>query len=213
METPNPTPPYSPIFRVWWVSFLVLTLIGLLNFLPEDIENLFDLKGTLVDKGEWWRLITSQFIHLTFNHTLLNITGYFIVAFSFRQEITPLRETITLFICILGVGIGIWKLNPDIYSYVGLSGAIYGMLASYVIIGYRKTPFLSIFFILYLIGKFGYEQLFSTNNGATEEFIGGLVAIDSHLYGAATGLALGIIWYCIDSNKLKTATNQNTEEC
>lgn len=186
----------------------------MLNLLPEEIEDLLDLKGTLVDNGEWWRLVTSQFIHLTFNHTVLNITGYFIVAFSFRHEVKPLRELITLFICIMGVGIGIWKLNPEIYSYVGLSGAIYGMLASYVIIGYRKTPFLSVFFILYLIGKFSYEQFFASSDRTTEAFIGGLVAKDSHLYGAATGLILGVLWYVIDSVKLKpSSADAPKEEC
>lgn len=200
-----PPSPIGPFFGAWWLSFAVIVLILLLNLLPAPWHDMLDLRGDQINQGEWWRILTSQFMHLTFNHTFLNITGFFIVTFSFRKDVPPHREAIALLVCSLGTGMGIWLFSPESQPYVGLSGAIYGLLACYAILGYRQTPFLSLFFILYMAGKFIYEHWFAPADRATEAFIGGLVATDSHLYGAASGLLLGMIlftwdWFCHDRN-------------
>jgi len=91
------------------------------------------------------------------------------------------------------VGVGIFLFNPEINWYVGLSGAIYGILTHYLIVGWHRSPFLSGFFALFLLGKFVYEQLIAGGDTVTADIIGGVVAVDSHLYGALTGLVTGTI--------------------
>lgn len=184
---------FDEFFRQWWFSVLVMVVICLTTQLPDHIIHSLALVHDSVSNGEVWRIVTSQFVHLGFNHTVLNLVGYLIVSASFREDITPREEMIALGISVLGVGCGIYLFNPEIGWYVGLSGAIYGILTHYLIIGWRRSAILSLFFGLFLVGKFIYEQLIAGPDTVTAGLIGGMVAIDSHLYGAITGLVTGII--------------------
>jgi len=178
----------------WSVTICVILLISLLNLLDPSTINQLALRHSDVQQGEWWRIITGQFVHLGGNHTILNITGYFIICFAFRKEMSPVREVITLVLAATGTGLGVYWYNPELSSYVGMSGAIYGLIVSNVITSFRKTPFLSALFILFLISKFTWEQSGGTADSGIENFIGGRVAIDSHLFGALTGLITGVGW-------------------
>lgn len=173
---------------------LVLVIIITTAALGESVTQALSLKRVEIDNGEWWRIITSQFVHLTTNHTLMNATGYIILCFGFRKEVTAVEEMITLFISVIGVGLGLYWFNPEIAWYAGLSGAIYGLLVSNVMIGAKKTPYLSAFFLFFVVTKIIYEQFFAGPDRATEALIGGEVAIDSHLYGAVTGIIPGLFW-------------------
>jgi rhomboid family GlyGly-CTERM serine protease len=139
-------------------------------------------------------------VHISFNHTILNLTGYFIIAYSFRAEIKPSFESIALLISCAGTGLGIHFLSPHMQPYYGLSGAIYGLLSCYALVGFRRTPFLSGLFLAFLAGKIAYEQLVAPPQ-ITEEFIGGIVAVDAHLYGGFTGLLIGAAWFLISTMK------------
>jgi len=183
-------------FRQWWFSLLVMVLISATTLLPHDlIEYHLALQRTAVASGEWWRIFTSQYVHLGFNHTLLNVVGYLIIAAAFREDVTPREECIALLLSNVGVGLGIYFFSPELEWYVGLSGAIYGLLAHNLIIGWRRSPLLSLLFGVYLAGKFVYEQFISGPDTVTAAFIGADVAVDSHLYGAITGLITGIASY------------------
>lgn len=181
-------------FSEWWFSLLVLAVIFLLSAYGEAATQTLSLKRDMINGGEWWRIISSQFVHLSVNHTLLNATGYIILCFGFRKEVSATQEMITLFIAMAGVGFGIYWFNPEIAWYVGLSGAIYGLLVSNAMIGAKKTPYLSAFFLFFVVSKIIYEQFFALPDRTTEAIIGGEVAIDSHLYGALSGILPGLFW-------------------
>jgi len=184
---------FDAFFAQWWFSVGVMALICLTALLPPNSVYDLALVHEKISQGEVWRLVTSQFVHLGFNHTVLNLVGYLIVAASFREDISPREEMITLLLAVIGVGCGIYLFNPEIKWFVGLSGAIYGILTHFLIIGWRRSGILSGFFALYLVGKFVYERFIAEPDNFTASLIGGAVAIDSHLYGAITGLITGII--------------------
>lgn len=184
----------TQFFSAWWFSLLVLVVILTTAAFGESVTQALSLKRSAIDNGEWWRIITSQFVHLSTNHTLMNATGYIILCFGFRKEVTATEEMITLFISTIGVGLGLYWFNPEIAWYVGLSGAIYGLLVSNVMIGAKKTPYLSAFFLFFVVTKIVYEQFFAGADRATETIIGGEIAIDSHLYGAVVGIFPGLFW-------------------
>lgn len=186
---------FNEFFRQWWFSVVVMiTICGTSLLSQQHIEQLA-LSHEAIDQGALWHILTSQLVHLNVNHTLLNLVGYLIVSASFREDITPPEEAITLLTSIIGVGVGIYFFSPEILWYVGLSGAIYGILTHYLIVGWKRSPMLSLFFGVFLLGKFYYEQFVAGPDTVTAQMIGGMVAIDSHLYGAITGLISGIISY------------------
>ncbi len=184
---------FDDFFQQWWFSILVSVVICITATFPQSTINQLALIHDKVASGEVWRILTSQFVHLGVNHTMLNLVGYLIISVSFRAEITPRREATGLLICTLGVGSGIYLFNPEIPWYVGLSGAIWGMLAHYLVVGWQRAPMLSLIFALYMLVKTLYEQLGDYNDSFTGEAIGGIVAVDSHLYGIVTGIAVGLI--------------------
>ena len=131
---------FNEFFRQWWFSVSVMVLICATTFLPQNIIHQLALIHEPISQGEVWRLVTSQFVHLGFNHTILNLVGYLIVSASFREDIVPKEEAISLLICCLGVGLGIYWFNTEINWYVGLSGAIYGLLAHYLLLVGNAPP-------------------------------------------------------------------------
>lgn len=192
-------------FRQWWFSLIVMVLITATSFLPGTTVDNLALVAAEVSAGEWWRIVTSQFVHLGFNHALLNIVGYLIISAAFREDVTPKEEAIALAFSVLGVGLGVYLLSEEIPWYAGLSGAIYGLLTHNLIVGWRRSATLSLLFGVFLIGKFIHEQFISGPDTVTASFIGAQVAIDSHLYGAITGLATGLISFFVFHRHAQTA--------
>lgn len=199
---------FDEFFRQWWFSVAVMLVITLTNLLPANFTQLLALDSARVAEGELWRLVTCNFVHLNTYHYLLNLVGFLILTAAFREDISPREEVIVLGCGCLAVGIGIYGFSPEIRVYYGLSGALYGLMAHYILVGWRKTPFLSAFFGVFLLSKLA-QQLFFVDTDlfaeaqSTADLIGGPVAADSHLYGAVTGLVTGLIslfWFHKDNS-------------
>lgn len=175
-----------------WSTWLIIGLVLFFSLATRSQVEMLSLARPPVFAGEWWRVFTSQIVHLSVNHAGLNAAGFFIVSYSFKQDVSPLREIVALLFSMLAVGLGILYLNPEILWYVGLSGAIYGVLVHHLIVGSRRTPVISCGFLLFVVSKVIYEQWFAGPDRAIESFIGGQVAEDAHLYGTLMGIPLGI---------------------
>lgn len=186
-------------FRQWWFSLLVMALISVTNLLPQSLIEILAFQADSIRGGQVWRLLSCHFVHLGTNHYLLNIVGFLILSVAFREDITPREEIISLLLSCLSVSAGLYCFNPEMAWYVGLSGALYGIMAHYLIVGWSRTPFLSAIFILFLASKLLYQQFFPDSASTTGQltgtaaFIGGPIAEDSHLYGAITGFVTGFI--------------------
>ena len=80
------------------------------------------------------------------------------------------------------------SLTPQEFaSYRGFSGAIYGFFAAGIIWHWWQQRFMTLVLALFLVGKLVMEQMPHFDNGYLLSSIGGLVAVDAHLYGAITG--------------------------
>lgn len=176
-----------------WSTALVIGVVLLFSLSPDTLVAALSLTQNGVHEGQWWRLLTSQIVHLSVNHALLNAAGFLIVSLSFRQDVSPRRETVVLLLSMLGVGLGIYRFNPEIGWYVGLSGAIYGVLVHHLMLGARRTPVIALGFLAFVVGKVIYEQFIAGPDRSIETFIGGQVAEDAHLYGVLSGLVLGMV--------------------
>jgi len=184
----------------YWVSAsiigLIITLIPLAsNSSESNTIQWLALMPDSIYAGEWWRIITSQFIHLSVNHALLNALGYIIVSYCFRKELTPINELTAYIGSMLGVGIGILWLNPEITWYVGASGAIHGLLVFGLMISVKNTRLVSLVFLLFVGSKLFYEHTYPEGSATTEALIGGHVVEESHLYGAISGFLLACMYF------------------
>ena len=94
------------------------------------------LVGVLVQHGEWWRIVTSAFLHGSFLHITFNMFALWQVG-SFVEMIygTP-RMAIIYVLSGLGSGLLITYLTPT-EPTIGASGAIFGLFGALVVAGIR----------------------------------------------------------------------------
>jgi membrane associated rhomboid family serine protease len=97
------------------------------------------LYGPLVTSGEWWRLISSAFVHDGILHISLNMFALYQVG-TFVELVTGSpRMLVIYFLSLLGSGIAV-ILFAYTQPTVGASGAIFGLFGALVAIGLRLGP-------------------------------------------------------------------------
>lgn len=132
-----------------------------------------------IQEGEIWRWITAHLVHLGWAHTLLNLGGLLICSL-----LAPARgqgATILLFVFLaFGISSGIYLLNPEITSFAGLSGALYGLYLWLLWPLRQEKPLLLMLILLVgwatwqnLVGPLAHEA----------DLIGGNILVQAHAYG------------------------------
>lgn len=170
-------------------------MIALVLFLNQtQALALFEFNRQLISDGQYWRLLTGNFLHTNGWHLIMNIAGLLMLSQLFGQYFSA-RAIITfsLLNCV-AVGILLYFLTPDIAYYVGLSGFLHGLF----VVGCLAEISRGIKFSYLLLGavfaKIIHEQVMGSPEQVSE-LIGASVAVDAHLYGALTALPMfGIYW-------------------
>ena len=103
----------------------------------QTIETRFELFHPAVANGEWWRLLTSTFLHGSIIHLAFNMAA--LVAFGPQVEAAMgrVRFASLYFLAALGGSVGGYVFGPAIGASVGASGAIFGIFAAYFVIARR----------------------------------------------------------------------------
>ena len=144
---------------------------------------------TAIDAGEWWLIVTGNFVHQDANHLFVNMAGLLLAYLLFRPCYSEARWAAVTLLSALGVGGGLYLLNPELYRYAGLSGVLHGLLLAGAVaeIGSGKRSSGAFIFLL-TAAKLISEQLF----GSPAVIAKWPVIVDSHLYGAITGGLTGV---------------------
>ena len=149
---------------------------------------------SLIDSGHYWLLLSGNLVHLNWTHWALNIAGLSIGAFFFGNYGSIFHWLFVILLSAIFVGVGLYWLNPEVTTYVGLSGVLHGLLIFGGVREIRHYPASGYAFLAILIGKLLWELFFGVVPGS-EELITGRVVTDSHLYGAiGGGLAVLLLW-------------------
>lgn len=86
-----------------------------------------------IDQGEYWRLVTSGFLHSGFFHLLFNMFALYILGGMVEPAIGRLKFGVVYFVSLLAGSFGALLLSPDSLT-VGASGAIFGLMGAAVIV-------------------------------------------------------------------------------
>ena len=94
------------------------------------------LVGAYVVGGDWWRIISSGFLHASLMHLAFNMFALWQVG-QFVEIIygTP-RMFIIYFLAMIGGGLAVTYFEPNVVT-VGASGAIFGLFGALAIAGFR----------------------------------------------------------------------------
>lgn len=84
-----------------------------------------------VATGEWWRLITSGFLHANLIHVGFNMYVLYRLGQLVEPALGRARFLLVYFVAMLGGGLGVMLLDPNALT-VGASGAVFGMMGAAV---------------------------------------------------------------------------------
>ena len=160
------------------------------SFIGEHWRHVLRYQRDLLENHELWRLLTSHLLHHGWNHLFLNLLALILIIQIFKER-SPSRWWLESLICALGVSLGIYFLNPEVFRYVGFSGLTHGLLAAAIIDKLHIQPKIYGALLAGLSAKLFWEQIAGPLPLA-EESMRGSILVDAHLYGALSGFLLAL---------------------
>lgn len=180
----GPSQKGNKFLSVYWLALCVG--VSSLAFQAAEMQELLRYSRHEIITGQWWRIVTGNLVHLGYSHLLLNLTGLAVIAFLLAPAMPLWQWVITGLVSMVGVGVGLLLLDPHLIWYVGLSGALYGLLLGGAIALFRHDRLMAVLIGSYTVGKIIWEQI----NGpvrSSELLSGGNVIVNAHLYGMVAG--------------------------
>lgn len=146
-----------------------------------------------IENGEVWRLVTGHIVHLGWAHLTMNVLALFGIWLLAGRNLSYRDWLLVIVVIIAGIDAGFWWLDLQLVWYVGLSGALHGILVAGLLAGSRARPGETLLLGILLIAKLAYEQRFGALPGSAVT-AGGEVVVNAHLYGALAGvLAIALV--------------------
>ena len=191
--------------------FIYLNTVGV----PDDIIILMKYGGLYLDafnKGEYWRLVVSMFMHVSMGHILCNMINQYLIGERLERALGKIKFFIFYMICGIGANLVCMKLEmkevareavKHMTISVGASGAICGLAGGLLYVTqankgkyYGVTSYQVLLSVIFWVG-FG---LLSKN-----------VNNDAHVSGFIIGYLLGVILYRRPKTLEDIERNQNME--
>ncbi|HEY6781424.1 MAG TPA: rhomboid family intramembrane serine protease, partial [Thermoleophilaceae bacterium] len=91
------------------------------------------LSRSAIEQGEYWRLLTSGFLHAGFAHLLFNMFSLYILGTLLEPAVGRLRFGLIYFTSLLAGSFGALLLSPNGLT-VGASGAIFGLMGAAAVV-------------------------------------------------------------------------------
>jgi membrane associated rhomboid family serine protease len=173
---------------IYTIAIIALTVgCSLIGFRDPGFTERFIFSPFEVLAGkQYYRLVTSAFLHADLNHLLMNMISLFLFGRILEEHIGPWQFLLIYFASVVGGSLlSLWLHRHHAYRALGASGGVCGIVFSYVAL-YPTGTILSHFVIpipawaygiLFLIGSFIALRRQTDNIGH-----------DAHIGGAVIGL-------------------------
>lgn len=103
-----------------------------------SIYDRFALRPVEVANGEWYRLITSMFLHFGFLHIAFNMWALLVIGTPLEQMLGRFRYIALYFLSGIGGGLLSMAFGPIDETAAGASGAIFGLFGAFYVITRRR---------------------------------------------------------------------------
>jgi membrane associated rhomboid family serine protease len=119
------------------------TLFRKLALIPHGYQ-FVDSDGTLVVQhgvadGQYYRLLTSTFLHFGIIHLALNMYALFLLGPALEQAFGQLRFAATYLLSGLGGAALSFALGPQFETAAGASGAVFGLFGAFFVLGRKRN--------------------------------------------------------------------------
>ncbi|USD64467.1 rhombosortase [Vibrio sp. SCSIO 43136] len=172
-------------------SLIITSLIMVLAQLPA-LHPLLNWDASLIQQGQYWRILTAHFTHTNWTHLAMNCAGLWVICWFFRDSWSTKRFWMALTVISLLVSMTLPLTNTQWYA--GLSAVLHGLFALFAVIEIINGRHTSVWLLVGLTVKIGWENLAGPSH-STEAMINARVAVEAHLAGAIAGLLLGLTIY------------------
>lgn len=182
--------------------YLLMAVMGLgfIAFKGQDLLHWGANYGPLTKGGEWWRLLTSTFLHGGLMHLLANMYGLLFVGI-FLEPLLGRAKYLTAYLLtgILASVASIWWYDATVS--VGASGAIFGLYGIFIALLLTKIfpPDFAKTFLISTAVFVGFNLLMGLTGGTDNA---------AHIGGLVGGFVLGLILY----PTIKKQTESETTE-
>jgi len=157
--------------------FLVSIAQGSGGFQPaQSFINRWALNGFEVSQGEWYRLITSAFLHASVIHIAFNMLMLWWFGQALEGALGRARFLGVYFVSALAGSAGALLLSGEFVNTVGASGAVFGILGAGLVLERRQ------------VYVFGGGALFIVILNIAFSFAVANISIGGHLGGLAGGV-------------------------
>lgn len=167
------------------VAMYVVTAIAAGDLLDNEQSMLFfdlALIPSLVDAGEWWRLLSSAFLHFGLLHIGLNLLNLFILGPDLEGYFGKARFLALYLVSAFGGSVAVLLFSGNVVA-AGASGAVFGLLgAALVVLLYRRANAQPIVVVLVL------NLILSTLPG---------ISLMAHLGGVVAGAVISAAYVYI----------------
>jgi len=142
-----------------WTKRLVIFISGiyLLQLLSQTLiaRNwavfMFGLHPPAVANGDWWRLITATFLHGSLIHLGFNMLALWILGTQIERFIGSKKFLVLYFSSALGGSLFSFYFSPPTTFSIGASGAVFGLMGAFVVIGKKVNADVSQILVLLFI--------------------------------------------------------------
>jgi rhomboid family GlyGly-CTERM serine protease len=179
---------------VWLPPAAIMVLVLLLALGGEGVQLALRYDAPAIAAGQWWRLLSGNFVHLGWWHLFLNEIGLLVLVLLCPERLAWSVWARRVVLIGLGMSAGLYLFVPSVKWYVGMSGLIHGLfllgLGRQIV---ERRDLIAAGCLAYLVGKIAWEMLAGVPV-SDEAAIGGKVLVESHLYGSLAALIYGLIF-------------------
>ena len=183
---------YTMITKSLNPLILAIFILSIALVITQSFQQEFMFFRDQINSGQWWRLISGNFVHSNYPHLFMNLAGLWILGLLFIDSLslkTFISSTIMLSII---VGLGLYYYSPELQRYYGISGVLHGLFlvgATTAIL--QKDLFTGLSTAALIITKTIWDEIYGGNDSSAE-LIGVAVATDAHLYGVIGAVLISI---------------------
>lgn len=199
---------------VWLPPAALILLITLLGLGGDAARQALDFDRVAIGNGQWWRLLSANFVHLGWWHLFLNALGVVVLVLLCPERLSWAVWLRRLVLIGLGMSLGLYFFVPHTRWYVGCSGLIHGLFVLGLgrqLVAARGRDLIAAGCLAYLVGKIAWEMLTGVPV-SDEQAIGGSVLVESHLYGVLSAVLYGFIFGAFTGVEQWAPRRHKTEE-
>ncbi len=174
------------LLQFWRVPIGLAGLLALLQ--TTGLRHALEYRRAAVLRGQVWRLLSGNLVHLGWAHLARDIAGLFLIWGLVAQSLD--RRSWLWVSCVSGlaVGLGLLVFSPRIEWYVGISGVLFGLFCAGALGELRARPVYAATLLFGMAVVIAWTLYAGALPGETVD-LGGRVVPQAHLYGALGGAA------------------------